>query len=99
MDVMDRVEVPMADGSQDLTEEVVPVLGSVVGDRSQDNNILSKNPWLALLLSEIQRRASRRRLSNEPSFCLNSDYFCQWGTPQDLGDYNFWTNSILGIKQ
>lgn len=30
---------------------------------------------------------------------INSDYFCQWGTPQDLGDYNFWTNSILGIKQ
>lgn len=26
--------------------------------------------------------------------CVNQ--FCQWGTPEDLDDFNFWTNTILG---
>lgn len=26
--------------------------------------------------------------------CTNQ--FCQWGTPEDLDDFNFWTNCILG---
>lgn len=29
----------------------------------------------------------------------NVPYFCQWGTPQDLQDYEFWVNSIQGRKQ
>lgn len=24
-----------------------------------------------------------------------TDQFCQWGTPEDLADFNFWTNTIL----
>ncbi len=25
----------------------------------------------------------------------NIEYFCQWGTPEDLADFNFWNNKIL----
>ena len=29
----------------------------------------------------------------------NIDYFCQWGTPEDLEDYLFWINAIGKIKK
>ena len=29
----------------------------------------------------------------------NVNYFCQWGTPEDLADYNFWVNSIINAKR
>ena len=29
---------------------------------------------------------------------VNVEFFCQWGTPEDLKEYLFWTNAIRGWK-
>ena len=29
----------------------------------------------------------------------NIEYFCQWGTPEDLEDYLFWINAISKINK
>jgi NDP-sugar pyrophosphorylase family protein len=30
---------------------------------------------------------------------VNIDFFCQWGTPEDLNDYLFWTNLVKGFSE
>lgn len=29
----------------------------------------------------------------------NVEYFCQWGTPEDLSEYIFWTNMVRGFEK
>ena len=29
----------------------------------------------------------------------NVDKFCQWGTPEDLSDYLFWTEAVRRFEQ